>query len=330
MSKVQRHNRIASILTNLSPESALSISAIWELLKRDGFKVNRKTIERDVAELSITYSALSETSSNPTRYYFAEGFKLNYSLNFSEEQLQTIILALGNLRVSAPKYIQKLCTEAEDTLLSRLPSQLKSEFKILKLISSSGKTSLGQAREIEAHSFETILKCLKNEFVFHCYYQKPDQEPEERLFAPLLMNFSSGTPHLYVYNLRDMEIKTLRIDRIHRAKATEIKVNRNRVKEIDMEYVMGGFGRGQGDTILDYVIHCDRKMANSFQDQIFHPSQEVVQMKDGQWRISFKMNSSDEVIRKLSQFGDSIYKIEPAEVYEKVQNIWKKGLKGAA
>lgn len=330
MSKVQRHNRIASILTTLGPESALSISDIWKLVKKDGFKVDRKTIDRDVAELSTTYSALSEIGSNPTRYYFEEGFKLNYSLNFSEEQLQTIILALGNLRVSAPKYIQRLCTEAEDTLLSKLPPQLKSEFKKLKSISTSSKTSLGQARDIDAQSFETILMCLKNELVFHCYYQKPDQGPEERLFAPLLMNFSSGTPHLYVYDLRDMEIKTLRFDRIQGAKATEIKVNRDRAKEIDMEYVMGGFGRGKGDIILDYVIYCDRKMALSFQDQIFHPSQEVIQMKDGQWRISFKMNSSDEVIRKLSQFGDSIFKIEPAEVYEKVQTIWKKGLKGAA
>lgn len=39
------------------------------------------------------------------------------------------------------------------------------------------------------------------------------------------------------------------------------------------------------------------------------------------------MNDSDEVVRLLSQYGEFIKEIKPERAYEKVKEIWKKGLK---
>lgn len=328
-SKAQRHNRVAGILATLSAESALSITELWERLQSEGFQVDRKTIERDVRDLSRQYPALCETGSNPARFYFADGFKLDYSLQFTEEQLQTIILALGSLRVSAPPVIQRLCTEAEDTMLAHLPTALQAQFKKLKALSANSRTNHGRSGDVDGPTYQAILRCLKEEIVFDCRYQKPDRPAEERRFAPLMLNFSGGTPYLFVYDLRDMVIKTLRLSRLSHVVPTRLKVNRGRVKEISLDYVMGGFGRG-GEELVDYVVYGPARLATVFREQAFHPSQQITPVGEDLYCIRFTMTKSYEVIRTLAQYGDLITKIEPADAYTQVQEIWRRGLKVVA
>ena len=150
-----------------SEVSALSITEIAEKLNHEGFEINRKTVERDIEDISIAHP-LSETDSNPRRFYFDGEFKLDFELVFDENQLQTIVLALENLKQMSPKVIKNLCRNVETTLVSKLPKALAKEFEHLKSISNASPTVLGEGGDIDGEVLDTVLTCLRKGKVFEC------------------------------------------------------------------------------------------------------------------------------------------------------------------
>jgi predicted DNA-binding transcriptional regulator YafY len=327
--KVQRQNQIKRMLSLTSEESALSITQIAERLNNDGYGINRKTVERDIEEISSSHP-LSETDSNPRRFFFDGEFKLNFELVFDENQLQTIILALESLKQMSPKVLKGLCNNVETTLVSKLPRALAKEFEHLKSISNVSPTVLGEGGDIDVEVFDTVLYCLRKGKVFECQYSSPDESrfsERKRSFAPLKLHFV-GAPYLYVYDCETSDIKMLRISRIRNALKTELNVDKKRAKEIKLDHVFGAFGRGD-EKIVEYAIKCTKPMAMKFKEQKIHPSQKIEVLKDGLFEITFTVHDSDEVVRLLSQYGEYIKEIKPEKSYEKVKGIWKKGL-GAA
>ncbi len=325
----ERRNKIKSLLDRLTPESAMSITEIWELLRDADYEVTHKTIERDISKLTD----LATTGSNPARYYYPPGASPNYKLEFNDQQLQTIFLALQNFKSLSPEFIKKFCDDAEKTLINKLPTKLGNEFRMLKTISSVGHNVLGESAEFDKETYLEVIKALRTGYMFECRYHSPYQ-PEKnnltRVFAPLILHYVGGTPYIFAYDNENEKkpIKNLRINRIHKIRILTDKVDPQHRKNINLEHVFGGFGGGK-ETVLEYTVHCTKQMANIFEEQRIHPSQKITKISDTQFAIKFNLANSDEVTRILSQYGEWIEKIEPDFIYEKVKQIWKKGLKAA-
>ncbi len=306
------------------------MTEITHLLNAEGFDVNRKTVERDRDEISTDDFPLSETDSNPVKYFFNGELPQTYELVFDENQLQTIVLALQSLKQMSPKVIKTLCKEVEETLVDRLPRELKDEFKHLQSISNASPTVLGEGTDIESGVLQTVLLCLRKGKVFECTYSSPDESRPSRgvrSFAPLKLHFV-GTPYLYVYDTEDNVIKMLRISRIHNVTMSDKDVKKSRAREINLDHVFGGYGKGS-EKIIDYEITCTKPMATKFSEQKIHPSQKIEVLKGGLFKITFRVNDSLEVVRMLAQYGEWIRDITPAEAYGKVKAIWQQGLKAS-
>jgi predicted DNA-binding transcriptional regulator YafY len=329
--KVQRQNRIKRLLSQRGEESALSITEISELLNAEGFEVNRKTVERDIDGIGMDSDyPLSEVGVNPVRFFFNGELPQNYELVFDENQLQTIILALQSLKQLSPGVLKDLCKEVEKTLTSKLPKSLAREFEYLKSISNAAPTILGEAADIDPGVLQTVLHCLRKGKVFECQYISPDAVTSSkriRSFAPLKLHFA-GAPYLYVYDTDDNIIKLLRVSRIHGAVKTDKTVDKARAKEIKLDHVFGGYGKGS-EKVIHYAITCTKPMALRFSEQKIHPSQTIEVLKNGIFKISFSVHDSLEVVRMLAQYGEFIRKIEPESEYEKVKAIWQQGLKAS-
>ncbi|MFZ4715538.1 MAG: helix-turn-helix transcriptional regulator [Bacteriovoracaceae bacterium] len=330
-SKSDRLNKIKSIISKLSEEEAMSITELWEEVKSAGFDVNRKTIERDIGEDLTINTPLASTGTNPERYFYPEGLGPDYELKFNDHQLQTIILALQNLKNMSSKLIKGYCVDAEDTLISKLPQSLANEFEVLKSISSSGHTALGESGELEEETYTIVTSALRSGFSFECFYHSP-YDPKKnnvkRNFGPLMLHFVGGAPYIFVYDEDDPKkmIKSLRINRIKEPRITTNKVDKKRRKEINLEHAIGGYGTGNHD-IIEYVIYCSDELAKRFEEYKIHPSQKISKIKTNEYKIKFTLVNSTEVVRILSQYGDFIYRIEPDTVYRQVKEIWRKGLR---
>lgn len=329
--KSQRQNRVKRLLSHLAETSAMSILEITERLNSEGFNVNRKTVERDIDDISEDNDyPLTEVGSNPTRFYFNGELPQNYEFVFDENQLQTIILALQSLKQMSPTVLKSLCSEVEETLVSKLPKAVAKEFEHLKSISNAAPTVLGEGGEIDPGVFQMVLLCLRRGMVFECRYSATESSrPSDqiRLFAPLKLHFV-GAPYIYVYDCDDNIIKLLKVSRIHSVIVTDKIVNKNRAREIKLDHVFGGYGKGT-EKVIDYAVICTKPMAHKFTEQKIHPSQKIEVLKDGNFKITFTVHDSLEITRLLAQYGEFIMSIKPEEEYEKVKEIWKKGLKAS-
>lgn len=322
--KVQRQNQVKRLLAHTSESCALSISEITLKLNDQGFNINRKTVERDIAEISLAYP-LHETLSTPRCFYFDGEFKLDFELTFDENQLQTIILALQSLKQMSPGVLKTLCHEVEATLVSKLPKALGKEFERLQGISGAAPTVLGTGEELPPGVLQTVLQSLRKGKVFECQYATSLKR--KRSFAPLKLHFV-GAPYLYVYDCEDNAIKMLRISRIEEAVMTNILVDKKRAKEINLSYVFGGYGKGT-ERVIDYAVTCTKPMALKFREQTIHPTQKIEVLDSTHYKITFSVHDSLEVVRMLAQYGEFITRIEPEEEYEKVRAIWQKGLRAS-
>lgn len=330
LSKQERVNYIKRILSHTSEESALSITQIFEELKDMGFEENRKNVERVITDFIIQYP-LKPIGSNPIRYYFDGDFKMNFELVFDEDQLQTIVVALQNLKQMSPEVIKKLCMEVENTLVNKLPKTLSKEFDRLKSISNAAPNALGEASAIDPDVFKTVMLSLRKGKIFQCHYVNAElnEIPDRvRNFAPLKLHLA-GAPYLYVYDFDDnKKIKMIRMSRIHTAVMTNLPVDKDIAKAIKLDHVFGGYGHGE-EEVINYEVTCNHEMARKFRESKIHPSQKIEVIRNGVFKITFTVHDSSEIPRILAQYGDWIQDIKPDVAYEKVKNIWKKGLKSA-
>jgi arginine repressor len=58
--KQARHNRLVSYLILSNEDNAFSIAELYNRLIADGFDVTRKTVDRDIAQLSLEHAGLLE------------------------------------------------------------------------------------------------------------------------------------------------------------------------------------------------------------------------------------------------------------------------------
>jgi predicted DNA-binding transcriptional regulator YafY len=325
-----RLDKIISILSKLNPETALSITEIYQQIK-DEFKCTRKTVERDIDKLSSSFK-IKSTEGGTAKYYIDELDTTFYHLTFSTDQIHTIILALEHLRRMAPKFITETANGVEDVILSKIPKAQRDAFINRKKMTSVTTNILGSADKVDPNVYKTVIECIEKNVLFECYYKTPFRSEEEtkhkRMFGPLKLNFSNGTPYVLCYDASIKQIRSLKLTRIKEIKPTQLPCDQDMLKKIDLKYSMGGYGSGH-EKIIDYKVIGDKIIANHFKEYVFNESQEVIELSPNCYQITFTLNDSHDVIRLLAQYGPNIESIEPKEVYEKVVTIWREGLKKA-
>lgn len=325
--QLKRHQEIYLILKSLDETTAKTLSEIHSILFKD-FKVERKTVERDLEAMSTTHRILS-TESYPNRFYAQEGFKVDYQFNFSDAELQTIILALQNLSQTSPDYLRNLCSETETSLIDKLPDPLKVDLKEFKELHHfnygiNGRDQTLWDEKNNNESCKVALEALREGKTFTCSYasiDKPESIKKPRHFEPQLFQLTGSIGYLYVRDLSDGKLKNLRMSRITNAKITDQKAKRLPKKEIKgLKSSFGGFGLGDEKTIK-ITIKCDNHMATAFGERKIHDSQKINPSTNV---ITLEMAPTTEIYRLFAGWNDHITEIKPANVEEEVKKIVSK------
>lgn len=336
LTKPVRQQKIYNILRMItSEEDALPVREIHKQLEDEGVKTCPRTITRDLDEMSSTHH-LNGTETFPAKFY-SSGIKPEYQMTFSESEIQTMIMALQGLKTKSSPYMKELCAKTETILLSKLHKEDARDFENFKAYTMVTPAFRGESTCENSDSFRLIMKSLKSGKVIECENHSPYSDDKfnkaKRKFSVLFINMVGGENYLWVHDHKDLQLKQVKICRIHNVSILDEKIDQTlRKKLTNLENCIGGFG-GPGQPVLEYSITCDKVMAALFRERKIHSSQEIIE-HGGIHEIKFKCNPSVEILRYISGWAKNIYSIEPESFRNDLEEIWeagsRKNLKGKA
>jgi predicted DNA-binding transcriptional regulator YafY len=332
LNKAKRHQLIVQLLRGLTEESAMTVTEIFEELQNRGENIEARTVRRDFEELSSEYG-LASTEGYPVRYYLSSDYHFKHQVQFSEPELQVLMIALNNLKHTSDLYFEKVASSLETLIMKNLPT---STVKALKEESKKyffDFSLVGKPQSSAEKDFEAILLALRTNKCFSCKnispYKKKTNQDRLRTFAPYRFVLTAGVPYLLVQDIEDHEIKRLRLNRVQQVKILDLAVD-PKIKVNWDKYTtesLGGFG-GEKQVNEEVEIICDEIMAIYFQEKIIHSTQKLTQIEDNRYRLSFKVPLSSEFQRLIGSFLPHIYEIhnEPLkrDIVKRFKNAMKK------
>ncbi|MFY7992433.1 MAG: helix-turn-helix transcriptional regulator [Bacteriovoracaceae bacterium] len=327
--KSERHHLLYGILKSRTNElNALTVTEIYEILSRE-VSVDRKTVGRDLEEMSGPYKLL-ETEEKPRRYYVSSDFTPDYDLSFNEDELQTLILSLENLRHVAPAGMEKIISGVRAKILSKIPKTLAEDFARFQQKLIVTDSIVGMEQEEEGESIRPILEALRLDKAIRVKNFSPykKEKPKSRIIHPLLLNLTGGIFYLIASDPEDkFKIKRFRVSRLKEVEILSEKVKLKSpaiLKNLDFSF--GGYGTGD-EPLIEYKIKCSGELALFFKERKFNKTQKIKELSQGFCEVSFKSRSSREITRLLAGFGEELHAVSPKEIQDQIQSIWRSGLK---
>lgn len=333
LSKSRRQDLIFSLLKGKDEDSALTIFEIYEFLSKEDIAIDKRTIRRDMDELSETHGLIS-TDSHPERFYPSKDFEIKYKLELNNLTLQTLIIALNNLKHTSHDYFNDYATQAETTILAALDQKTSDELRASKDKYIFDFSLAGKPNHSEIKEFEKIMTALRENRIIYCNNDAPTKDASynqrKRQFAPYKFILTAGIPYILVQDLEDKEFKKLRITRLKNVSLSKNSFLPENIENIlNLENLVGGWG-GLKDDSLDITITCNKLMATFFKEKIVHQTQNLSEISPDKFEIHFKCSHSHEFIRLISSFGGNVIHVEPKEIFDEIKEVWSSGLKNAS
>lgn len=313
---VRRIRRINNVLKT----HHCTITQLHEYLQ-DEFDYDRKTIERDVLALLAEDFISVEEDSRPAVYFCNEEQRKNYIIRFHDEQLQILLLALESFKKETPKTIQQRIIDIENILSESLPGSLQSALMRYRDLCFSSYTIAGASNACNDQELVTILQAVRERRKFSATYHE-----RKRTLSPILIKVVAGEFYLYAKDHGDDFIKWFRLSRFTDASLmTELAEINDDAADLTrvQSHHFGGF---EGSEIVEYRITGNQRLADYFYERRIADDQEVEELDDDHFLVTFTQNDSYELIRFLASFGGNITAIEPAFVKDQVKEVWEEGL----
>ncbi len=331
--KNTRKNVIFQILKGHDENSGLTAMEIQQALESEGIHVNLRSVRRDITDLSGSHG-VGTNEGRPERFYPTKDFKLKYDLQLDEGTLQTLMIALNNLKCTSHEYFNQYASDAESVILDSLSTNISKELRESKERYYFDYSNTGKPLANNFNDFEKIMIAIRQNRIITCIndspYKNEKYNQKIRKFAPYVFILNSGTPYLIVQDIESSEFKKLRLTRIHKVVLSKDSFTRVDLKNIlNLKNSIGGWG-GIAEETIKVSITCDPEMATYFKEKTIHSSQILKKLDSSNYLLEFECAHGSNMIRLISSFGGSIINIEPQEIFDEVKDIWKSGLKNAS
>lgn len=245
------------------------------------FRVDAKTISRDITGLSQHHAILDEKDGREVRYFFSDNYQYR-SPNFTPSELATLLLAqqaiaatgLASFGTPFAGYGKMLLQKVR----SALPQSLRDKLDALATIFGSAQVP---AKDYAAHA-ETIdqlttaaVECRR---VKLRYYTLHNDRTSERELDPYAVYFDPDGATLKVigHDHRSHEIRPFSVDHIRALSFTEQRFTRPPAWDLHDFLSRNCFNGIHGEPIT-VRLRAFGATARVFAERQFHPSQQTIE-----------------------------------------------------
>ncbi|HLV10602.1 MAG TPA: YafY family protein [Halanaerobiales bacterium] len=278
------------------------------------FGVTSRTIYRDLdkmEEMRIPiYSDEKEHTFSILEDFYFKAPEMN------EREALALLLVGQAFREEIFPYQEELDT-AISKILNSLPESLK------RVIDSSGGIVYQYGGFVDLKCYKEYIfkieEAIKNRKILSInYYSLSSEHSSMRKVAPYSIAYKNGACYLIAYCHNRREIRLFRVDRIENLEISDEIYREDRDFNID-EYLKNTWGIERSDREFRVVLVFKGKAARLVEEMVWHPSQQIIKMKNGGLRFEVTTGSMTEIKSWILGYGSEVEVIRPPELKEEIR-----------
>jgi len=283
----------------------------------EGSGVHRRTVHRDLQALSEAgYPLTAEWAGDRKLYRFITGFKDVPPIGFSLQELLTLYFLRSHLETlqGTPFHddLENIFRKIGSVLPPRYAAHLERLSRItLPIIQGTRDYSKNSPLLTE------LRKALLFQQQVKLHYKTPSRKKAELYTVdPYSFIFYKGGLYLQGYAHNRLSIRIFALERI-----TDI-VTLNERFEIPLEYLPEKqFSEAFGivnEAPLSVRLRFSATVAHSIADRIWHPTQSIKKLPDGEVELRFTAGGRMEILSWILSYGCHVELLEPLELRREI------------
>ncbi|MGA9994155.1 MAG: WYL domain-containing protein [Pyrinomonadaceae bacterium] len=300
------------------------------------FKVDRKTIKRDIDILSAYYPILEEQDGREIRYRFSEEYKFA-SPPFTPSELATLLLAQESIAATGLTALGTPFAAHARRLLTKvrasLPERLRGLLSALAVVYGSAHTPAKDFAPYAEIIEQLTDAALNGQRVLLRYQSLTDNVIKERMVEPYCVYFDpdGATLKLIGYDSLRHDVIPFSVDHIRSLKVTDGKFARP--PDFDLSsYLTEHCFNGIHGSPVTVRLRSYGTTARIFAERQFHPSQRLIEttprnkMEEETTTIEMRVAGGRGLARFILSWTPEVEVLSPATLREEVAAAHRRAL----
>ena len=305
---LERMMRIHQALVSGSYPNATRLAAEIEVVT--------KTIHRDIEFMRDRMGLPIEYDGRKYGYYYTEEVSAFPTMQITEGELVALLIAEKALQQYRGTNFEKPLMSAFKKMESSLPDTISLNFADWEQ-SISFRTSVEPILDLEL--FDSLAKATASHKQLQLTYRKPgSKQTETRVVDPYHLANINGEWFLFGFDHLRKDIRTFVPSRVQSAEPTGKTFPRPEKFSVE-KMLRDSFGVRSGAGDYSVIIRFDPVAADFIREKRWHPSQKLLELRDGGVEIQLKLSSLGEIQRWVLGWGGSATVVAPDELIKSVR-----------
>jgi proteasome accessory factor B len=280
-------------------------------------EVSTKSIHRDLdfmrdrLNLPLAY--------HPQRfgYHYTEAVSAFPTLQITEGELFALLIAEKSLQQYRGTHFERPLVSAFKKLAAALPDAIS-----LHLADWDQAVSFRTRAEpvLNLEVFDAIAQATARCQQLELTYRKPGRaDTEQRVVDPWHLANINGEWYLFAHDHLRKDLRTFMPARIQAARLTGKTFVRPQKFSLDNR-LRGSFGVHSGQGEYEVVVRFHPCVADYLREKKWHPTQQLLDLKDGGVELRFQLSSLVEIERWILSWGGHARVLKPRELAASIQD----------
>lgn len=312
------------ILKMLSKDRALKTMDIHQRLESLGHEISKRTVERDLQSLSLTYPIVVDEKDNAFCWRYAQGVAINLFPGLSEAEAVSFIMlkqfAQQLLPESLAQDLEPYFQEAKRTLSNGISkSAIRSWPDKIRTVPANQpllKPHVSNEVQKEVHA-----ALLRDQQIRVWYQAQGKPEPKEYVIN-LLGLVEHGAAQYLVANFEGHEsARILALHRIHTAQMLPAKTNKLKDFDLDSYIASGAFGFSGDAPEIEVVLRFYNGAGFHLKETPLSKDQTVHEINEQTLEVTATVRDNRRFRWWLMGFGADVECIEPSSLRSSVCSV---------
>ena len=292
----------------------------------DDYPKNPRTVRRDLEALeAVGFPIMTDRVSGQTRWKLVDGFHDIPALGFSPTELMSLVFSRSLLKPLEGTEIQASLTSALNKAAAALPPEGHGYVREMEQVFSVG---LGPHKRYAQHqkTIDLVTQAIARARTAQIrYFSAARNTNVRREVDPYRLWYAAGGLYLIAYCHLRKDVRMFAVERIRSISLTDHPYQLPLgfdVKEYVQDALMVMRGRR-----IEVELLFTKTAAAWVKDKVWHPSQDLLPLKDGRLRMVLQVADTNELAGWILGFGSQVRVVRPDTLREKVKEEARKILR---